>query len=53
MGLWSKIKGWLNIGGVSVKLWKFREPLRRSDPGLARTLGDLGGLGRLAPEPTP
>jgi hypothetical protein len=21
--------------------------------GLARTLGDLGGLGRLAPEPTP
>jgi hypothetical protein len=32
MGLWDKVKGWLNIGGVDIKLWKYREPLKRSDP---------------------
>ncbi len=32
MGLWSTIKGWLNIGGVDVKLWKYSEPLKRSNP---------------------
>jgi hypothetical protein len=32
MGLWGKVKGWLNIGGVKVLLWKYSEPLRRSDP---------------------
>jgi hypothetical protein len=32
MGLWSTIKGWLNIGGVDVKLWKYTEPLKLSDP---------------------
>jgi hypothetical protein len=32
MGLWSTVKGWLNIGGVDVKLWKYSEPLQRSNP---------------------
>jgi hypothetical protein len=32
MGLWGKVKGWLNIGGVKVLLWKYSEPLHRSDP---------------------
>ena len=32
MGLWQTIKGWLNIGGVQVLLWKYTEPLKRSDP---------------------
>ena len=32
MGLWSTIKGWLNIGGVKVLLWKYSEPLARSNP---------------------
>jgi hypothetical protein len=32
MGLWSTIKGWLNIGGVKVLLWKYTEPLKLSDP---------------------
>ncbi len=32
MGLWSTIKGWLNIGGVKVLLWKYTEPLSRSNP---------------------
>lgn len=32
MGLWGKVKGWLNIGGVKVLLWKYSEPLRRSEP---------------------
>jgi hypothetical protein len=32
MGLWGRIKGWLNIGGVKVLLWKYSEPLRRADP---------------------
>jgi len=32
MGLWATIKGWLNIGGVDVKLWKYTEPLRLSNP---------------------
>jgi hypothetical protein len=32
MGLWDKIKGWLNIGGVKVLLYKYTEPLRRSNP---------------------
>jgi hypothetical protein len=32
MGLWSTIKGWLNIGGVDVKLWKYNEPLKLSNP---------------------
>jgi hypothetical protein len=31
MGLWGKVKRWLNIGGVKVLLWKYSEPLRRSD----------------------
>jgi hypothetical protein len=30
--MWTKIKGWLNIGGVGVKLWKYSEPLKRSNP---------------------
>jgi len=32
MGLWAKIKGWLNIGGVKVLLWKYTEPLSKSSP---------------------
>ena len=32
MGLWETIKGWLNIGGVKVLLWKYTEPLSRSNP---------------------
>jgi hypothetical protein len=32
MGLWSTIKGWLNIGGVDIKLWKYNEPLKLSNP---------------------
>jgi hypothetical protein len=32
MGLWGTIKGWLNIGGVKVLLWKYSEPLRKSNP---------------------
>ena len=32
MGLWAKVKGWLNIGGVDVKLWKYTEPLSKSNP---------------------
>src|SRR4051812_47720407 len=32
MGLWDKIKGWFNIGGVKVLLWKYTEPLSRSNP---------------------
>jgi hypothetical protein len=32
MGLWGKVKGWLNIGGVKVLLWKYSEPLSRSNP---------------------
>ena len=32
MGLLSTIKGWLNIGGVKVLLWKYTEPLSRSNP---------------------
>ncbi len=32
MGLWAKIKGWLNIGGVKVLLWKYNEPLSKSSP---------------------
>src|SRR5262245_41083261 len=32
MGLWAKVKGWLNIGGVTVLLWKYTEPLSRSNP---------------------
>jgi hypothetical protein len=32
MGLWDKIKGWLNIGGVKVLLWKYSEPLKKSNP---------------------
>jgi hypothetical protein len=32
MGLWGTIKGWLNIGGVKVLLWKYSEPLSRSNP---------------------
>jgi len=32
MGLWAKIKGWLNIGGVKVLLWKYTEPLSRKNP---------------------
>src|SRR3954447_1464481 len=32
MGLWTKVKGWLNIGGVKVLLWKYTEPLSRKNP---------------------
>src|SRR5690348_15242273 len=32
MGLWGTIKGWLNIGGVKVLLWKYTEPLSKSKP---------------------
>ena len=32
MGLWSKIKGWLNIGGVKVKLTKVETPFKEADP---------------------
>ena len=32
MGLLSTIKGWLNIGGVKVLLWKYSEPLSRANP---------------------
>ena len=32
MGLLSTIKGWLNIGGVKILLWKYTEPLSRSNP---------------------
>lgn len=32
MGMWDKIKGWLNIGGVKVLLYKYSEPLHRSNP---------------------
>jgi hypothetical protein len=32
MGLWQKVKGWLNIGGVDLKLWKYKEPLSKSNP---------------------
>jgi hypothetical protein len=32
MGLLSTIKGWLNIGGVKVLLWKYTEPLSRANP---------------------
>jgi hypothetical protein len=32
MGLWSTIKGWLNIGGVKVLLWKYSEPLSKANP---------------------
>jgi hypothetical protein len=32
MGLWSTIKGWFNIGGVQVLLWKYTEPLQLSAP---------------------
>ena len=31
MGLLSTIKGWLNIGGVKILLWKYTEPLSRTD----------------------
>ena len=34
MGLWSKIKGWLNIGGVKLLLWKFTDPLSKSAPSM-------------------
>ena len=32
MGFFDKIKGWLNIGGVKVLLWKYSEPLSKSNP---------------------
>ena len=32
MGLLSTIKGWLNIGGVKILLWKYTEPLSRANP---------------------
>jgi hypothetical protein len=32
MGLWSTLKGWLNIGGVQVLLEKYTDPLKRSEP---------------------
>jgi hypothetical protein len=32
MGLWDTIKGWFNIGGVQVLLWKYTEPLSKSNP---------------------
>jgi hypothetical protein len=32
MGLWTTIKGWLNIGGVKVLLWKYTESPQKSRP---------------------
>lgn len=32
MGMWATIKGWMNIGGVKVLLWKYTEPLSRANP---------------------
>jgi hypothetical protein len=32
MGLWATIKGWLNIGGVKVKLKEYTNPLSRTNP---------------------
>src|SRR5437879_1881012 len=32
MELWSKIKGWLNIGGVDVKLSNYTEAVHRTKP---------------------
>ena len=32
MGLWDTIKGWFNIGGVQVLLWKYSEPLSKANP---------------------
>jgi len=32
MWLWDKIKSWLNIGGVTVLLWKYTEPISKSVP---------------------
>ena len=38
MGLWSTMKGWLNIGGVKVILFKYTEPLSKANPVLAGTV---------------
>jgi hypothetical protein len=32
MGLWSTVKSWFNIGGVKALIWKFTQPLSRSNP---------------------
>ena len=32
MGLWSKIKGWLNIGGVKVQILETENPFPEDDP---------------------
>lgn len=32
MGLLDTIKGWFNIGGVKVVIWKYDEPLKKSYP---------------------
>jgi hypothetical protein len=32
MWLWDKFKSWFNIGGVTVLLWKYTEPLSKSVP---------------------
>ncbi len=37
MGLWSKIKGWLNIGGVSVKIVEVENPFPEEDSALQGT----------------
>ena len=39
MGLWATIKGWLNIGGVKVLLWKYTEPLSKSKGGSGMPCG--------------
>jgi hypothetical protein len=32
MWLWDKFKSWFNIGGVTVLLWKYNEPISKSVP---------------------
>ena len=34
MGLLSKLKGWLNIGGVKLLLWKYTDPLSKTVPSM-------------------
>jgi hypothetical protein len=38
MGLWSTVKGWFNIGGVSVKLIEVENPFPKFDPVLGGTV---------------
>jgi hypothetical protein len=38
MGLLSTVKGWLNIGGVKVILFKYTEPLSKANPVITGTV---------------